>query len=408
MEEENKNENIEETKEIEEQEEQNELDDEEFTYTVDNNNINNDYNKNSEKTSYIYILVGLLVLIIIIVTLVVVVNKKEKKVSGYPGVEAKLVSAAKKYYEKYPEQLPKTDDNAISIEAEKLIQNSFLKPFSEMVDKDVQCTGYVKIYKNDDIYSYFPFLNCGQEYKSTKLSDKIIEENLAQTGESGLYKENNEYIFRGEYVNNYVKFDNETWRILKINDDRSIKMMLIAKKPEKKVWDDRYNVERNSDSGKNDFAVSRILEELEKAYKENTYVSNENKELLIKKDWCIGKIPDTGTTMANLNACSTLYPNLYIGLITVEESLKPSLEENCKNIFDGACTNYNYLSTINVGWTINAGSEKTYTVFSNNQGAVSVKNASTSMIIRPVVNINADVLYKEGNGTETKPYIIQK
>lgn len=266
--------NIEEVEETEE--ELDELDDnEEFTYTVDNNNINNDYKKNYEKNSSIYILVGFVILLIIIITLVVVVNKKEKKASGYTDVESRLVSAAKKYYEKYPEQLPQMSVPT-SIDAEKLIENSYLKPFSEMVDEGVECTGHVKIYKNDDNYAYFPYLNCGTNYKSTKLSDKIKEDNLVTDG-AGLYKINNEYIYRGEYPNNYVKFNNETWRIVKINDDGSIKLISINKKPEKTIWDDRYNNERNGNTGKNDFTVSRILEELKKSYEENKYVSKDNK-----------------------------------------------------------------------------------------------------------------------------------
>lgn len=397
--------NIEEVEETEE--ELDELDDnEEFTYTVDNNNINNDYKKNYEKNSSIYILVGFVILLIIIITLVVVVNKKEKKASGYTDVESRLVSAAKKYYEKYPEQLPQMSVPT-SIDAEKLIENSYLKPFSEMVDEGVECTGHVKIYKNDDNYAYFPYLNCGTNYKSTKLSDKIKEDNLVTDG-AGLYKINNEYIYRGEYPNNYVKFNNETWRIVKINDDGSIKLISINKKPEKTIWDDRYNNERNGNTGKNDFTVSRILEELKKSYEENKYVSKDNKELLIKENWCIGKTEEVDTPIGNLNLCNDIYEDLYIGLLTIDEILIPSLDENCKNIFDGACTNYNYFTEINVGWTLTTGQDKTHTVFSGNQGSIAVKTASAMNNIRPVININPDTLYKSGDGTEKTPYIIGK
>ena len=39
-----------------------ELDNESFTYTVDNNNVSNDYN-HSENKSFIYVIVGVVVLI---------------------------------------------------------------------------------------------------------------------------------------------------------------------------------------------------------------------------------------------------------------------------------------------------------------------------------------------------------
>lgn len=396
--------NIEEVEETEE--ELDELDDnEEFTYTVDNNTNNND-KKNYEKNSSIYILVGFVILLIIIITLVVVVNKKEKKASGYTDVESRLVSAAKRYYEKYPEQLPQMSVPT-SIDAEKLIENSYLKPFSEMVDENVECTGHVKVYKNDDNYAYFPYLNCGTNYKSTKLSDKIKEDNLVTDG-AGLYKINNEYIYRGEYPNNYVKFNNEIWRIVKINDDGSIKLISMSKKLDKTTWDNRYNNEKRGNTGKNDFKISRILEELKKSYEENKYVSKENKELLIKENWCIGKTTEGNTQIENLNLCNDIYEDLYIGLLSIDEILIPSLDENCKNIFDGACTNYNYFTEINVGWTLTASQDNTNIVFLGNQGSIAMKTASAMNNIRPVININPDTLYKSGDGTEKTPYIIEK
>ncbi len=405
MDNEEKNEQIEE--QIEEKEELDELDDEEFTYTVDNNNINNDYNKKYEKDSYIYVLVGFVILLIIIITLVVVVNKKGKKVSGYSDVESRMVSAAKKYYEKYPDQLPKIENVPMSIDAEKLIQSSFLKPFSEMVKENVECTGLVKVYKNDDIYSYFPYLNCGTSYKSVKLKDKIIEDNLATDGD-GLYRINNEYVFRGELPNNYVKFNDSVWRIVKINDDGSVKLLLIEKKPEKIVWDDRYNNERKSKTGKNDFGISRMVDTLKKAYEENKYVNKDNKELLIKKSWCIGKSSEDITEISNLDVCNDTYDDLYIGLLTIDEPLISSLDDTCVKIYDGSCTNYNYFADINVGWTLTANSNRTDEVFMVDQVSLDIKNASYKNIIRPVVNINSDALYKTGDGTEKNPYVIGK
>ena len=391
----------------EESEELEELDEEEFTYSVDNNNVTNDYNRNYEKKSYIYIFVGFIILLIIIITLVALANNKTKKISGYPDVESRMVAAAKKYYEKYPDQLPNMENVPMSIDAEKLIQSSFLKPFSEMVKDNTECTGHVKVYKNDDIYSYFPYLNCGTAYKSTKLGDKLVEQNLVTDGD-GLYRINDEYIFRGEYPHNYAKFNGETWRIMKINDDGSIKMIQLSKKATKNIWDDRYNNERNGNTGKNDFKISRMLDTLKSGYEENKYVKKENKELLVKKNWCIGKVSEGGANIADLNLCSETYDNLYIGLITIDEVLITSLDDTCNHIFDGSCTNYNYFDKINVGWTLTTGSKKTYTVFSANGATIDVKSASSMSVVRPVVNINADVLYNTGDGTKKNPYVIGK
>lgn len=408
--EENIKENIEQSEEIEEaevDESESELgDQEEFTYTVDNNNINNDYNKNSdEKKSYIYMMIGFIILVIIIVVLVIFVNKSNNSGDAYTEIENKLVTGAKNYYEKYPDQLPLIDGNKESVTAETLIENSFLKPFSEMVEEGVSCTGYVNVFKNEDEYAYFPFLNCGVEYKSIKLQDKIIEDNITTTGD-GLYSVNDEYIFRGEYPNNYVKFNNKTWQIIKINADGSIKIILNEGKMEKVIWDDRYNNDRNGYIGINNFRVSRILESLNQLYDDNTYVDEKNKTLLVKQDWCIGKIGEESTPLSELNLCSDVYSNLYVGIVNVEEVLQASLDSTCQNSFDISCTNYNYMNSINTGWTLNTSSNNSYSVFTSDGGAVSIRNASTNNVLRPVININGNVLYESGDGTIETPYII--
>ena len=46
---------------------------------------------------------------------------------------------------------------------------------------------------------------------------------LNNASESGLYSLNNRYIFSGNSVENYLKFNNETWRILSIEEDNTVR-----------------------------------------------------------------------------------------------------------------------------------------------------------------------------------------
>lgn len=381
------------------------LDNETFTYKVDNNNISNDYNQSnySDNKSYIYIIVGVLVLFSVIFILVLIANGKSKS-SSYSDIEKRMVSAAKKYYEKNSDLLPISDDSSVSVSTDTLINNSFLKPFSEMVDDGVNCSGDVNVFKNSDDYSYFPYLNCGQEYVSERVSDRIIQ-NVVTSGD-GLYKVNDEYIYKGEFPDNYVNFDGKEWRILRVNSDGSIRLISTEKKVDKTVWDDRYNSDKESYVGINSFEVSRIIDYLKKAYTDNAYVSNLNSNLLVKKDWCIGKVPENDSLIDSLDLCSDVYSDMYIGLVNVDEVLIPSLASNCDSLYDIECTNYNYFFNINVGWTLNASKDRSYVVFSSNGGSLSNKNASTTDYIRPVININGNVLYSGGTGTQSDPYLI--
>lgn len=379
-------------------------DDNSFTYRIDNGQKSNKNYNYDDKKSFLYIAIGLIVLIGIIFVLVKVANSKKGKNAGYSNIESKMVSAAKSYYKKNSDKLP-LDDNSISVSIETLVENNNLKPISEMVKDGVSCSGYVTVYKNSEDYVYFPYLNCGSDYESKRLNNKIIEDSLVTSGD-GLYKNDEDYIFRGEYPNNYVEFDDSNWRIVKINSDGSIKLLNVEKKINRKPWDDRYNSSKSGYVGINDFRVSRILEFLQSSYEKNTYVSSSNKDLLVKSSWCIGKISSKDAPIASLDVCSDVYDDLYIGLLNVNEVLISSISEKCINMYDTDCTNYNYFFKINTGWTLNASSEDTYSVFSTNDGSVSVKKASLAGYVKPVININSNVLYKSGTGTSDDPYII--
>lgn len=383
-----------------------ELSDESFTYTIDNNNINNDYNKGNydDSKSFVYIIAGALILVFIIVLLVVFANKGNSKAKGYSNVESRMVSAAKSYYGKYTDKLPVMDGSNVNVSAETLIENSFLKPFSEMVDEGVSCSGYVNVFKIGEDYSYFPYLNCGADYESSILSKKISS-SVVTTGD-GLYNVGDKYIFRGEYPNNYLKFNDKMWRIIGINSDGSIKVIYSDKKVDRNSWDDRYNSSKDSYVGINDFRVSRLLEYLNDIYDNNTYISKSNKGMLVKHDWCIGKVSQDGALISSLNLCSDTYSDSYIGVVQIDDILLPSLDSKCSNVYDVECTNYNYFFTINTGWTLNAVLDNSYSVFNSNGGSVTYKNASTSGYVRPVINLNSNILYKSGTGTSDDPYVI--
>ena len=388
---------------ISENEELADLDQETFTYTVDNNNVNNDYNKSvyNDKKSYVYILIGVFTLIFIIVLLIVFVNKGKSKDTKYTDIE----SAAEKYYDKHSDMLPVMDGSTITVTTDTLIEESFMKPFSEFVSDDVSCNGYVSVSNSGDEYVYFPYLKCDGEYESLKLSQKIISENLVTSGD-GLYNTSSGYVYRGEYPNNYVTFNDKSWRIMGINSDGSLKLIYNDKKVQKNSWDDRYNSEKESYTGINDFRVSRLLEYLTKAYDDNEFVDAKNKKLLVKYDWCIGKVSDSDSLISDLNLCSDVYSDTYIGVVSISDILIPSVDPNCNSIFDIECTNYNYFFNINTGWTLNAISDNSYVAFSSNGGSLYTKNASAENSVRPVININGNILYKSGDGTLDHPYDI--
>ena len=122
---------------------------------------------------------------------------------------------------------------------------------------------------------------------------------------------------------------------------------------EKVAWDDRYNDSANGYYGINNFGLSRILEYLNNVYANGNYLSDKNKNYLVKGNWCVGKMSENNVAINSLNLCNETYDGLYIGLIQADDVLIPSLDSNCKNIYDSSCTNYNYFTYNNTGWTLN-------------------------------------------------------
>ena len=340
-------------------------------------------------------------LILIIILIVIIANMFSGGIKSYKDLENELVSSAEKYYKDNSDKLPTTDGAMVSVSDSTLVENGYIKELKKLYSKDT-CSATVEVIKSGDDYLYNPILKC-EEYTTKTLFDELTS-NVVSEG-SGLYLKNNEYIFKGEYINNYVKFDNKTWRIVGI-DENGIKMYLINEKLEKDVWDDRYNLEKKSDYGKNIYDTSRIKVYLENAYENNKYVSEKNKKYLVNATWCIGSIKE-GTLISDVNLCNKTMQG-HIGLLEVSDYAKASLESSCKRIDDAQCVNYNYMIGLSgTYWTLNSYSENTYEVYAITSNGIESYRASKTNSIMPVIYLNSHTLISSGNGSKEKPYIVR-
>lgn len=359
-----------------------------------------------DKKSYMYIGIGLGVVVVIITIIVIIVNGIGNRKKSYEEALGELKEAAVKYYKKNPELLPVNETGIVTIKSDKLIETDYLKSFIDLIRDGENCTGEVSVTKVGDDYLYIPYLECGDNYTSVRLSDYVTSSDNVVTSGDGLYLDNGEYIFRGEYPNNYIKFDDKLWMIIGVDKEKSLKLVLINEDFDKKAWDDRYNADKNTNVGINNFSVSRIKEYLEKVYSEDKFVSKNKKSYLMKKDWCIGKLSSDDVAISSLNLCGDVYSG-YMGTLTATDVLKSSLDSTCVNIYDGQCQNYNYFQEFNAGWTMNAVSDNTYDVYMTNGGGITYSKALSSQNIRPVIYLNPNILYSSGNGTDKDPYIVK-
>lgn len=326
---------------------------------------------------------------------------------SYQKIEDKMQKAAIQYLkDNHVDVSLPTENEIIKISVDDLIANKNIKNLDKYVkDKNVSCTGNVVVRKQDDDYLYIPYLDCGEAYKTITLKDYIMENVGTVDHGDGLYYLNNEYIYRGEYINNYVKFAGQNWRIIKIDADGNIKLLQETTKV-RNNWDNRYNVDSKSSVGINNYELSRVNKRLEEIYDE--IFSDDDKKYIATKALCVGKRYIGDTTKDGVTECAEVLKNQKIGLIQINEYLMASLDENCNKIRDGACQNYNYLAKYkDEWWTITPNASNTNGVYAIVGGNTNTDNASASKVIMASIYLNSDVIYVSGDGTVDNPYIFK-
>lgn len=358
------------------------------------------------------LIIGMGIFMLVIIFLLMFVScTTGSKVYTYEEVEDLLVTKVMNKY-KDSDYLPK-DNSRLEVSINDLISNGDMKNINEYVGNQDSCSGKVTIINNNGYYLYVPYINCGSKYKTNTLYDKLVNDSVTSTG-NGLYKVNDEYIFKGDNVNNYVSIEDTTYRIISINSDESIKLMNMSKGDKvSAVWDDRFNIDKNMDFGINNYSLnglnSRIKDTLESMYSGNEYFSDVEKAYFIPYEYCIGKRSLSESDNSGNIECSLKSEKYPIGLLSLYEYYRATLDGNCNGIESESCANYNYLSSDDLGsiWTMTADKDSSYRVYKISNGKPGLSNASNLGNIRVVVNVNGELVVESGNGSKDNPYIIK-
>lgn len=183
----------------------------------------------------------------------------------------------------------------------------------------------------------------------TLLSEYIIN------NENDITKKNNIYLFNGNTNNNYVLYNNLIWRILKINSDTSIKLIL----------DDYLNMLPKKD-------IDLFLKNLEN-----------NLDLSYLKENITCK--DEFTSIDNIT-CNKLEKDEYVSLLSVYEYI---------NTFNNDKT----FITNEKMWLYNG-------YVHTNKDKLSISDEDNYYEIKPVITVKNNTLYKSGNGSKDNPYIV--
>lgn len=234
------------------------------------------------------------------------------------------------------------------------------------------------------IYSYKLIHYYRLEHKQSFLTTNNLYETLKNKpityNNSGLYKIDNNYYYKGKVTDNYLYYSARLWRIISFNDN-GIKL-ITEDTQTSMVW-----------STENNYKNSYIYNWLNITDKEHSGIFinslNNYKNYLIKHSWCTDIV-----TKDNQTCNDTL--NNYVGLISIEEYLKAGGIES-------------YLNNNNYFWTINASENNIWYIFDKG-GINDETNDDTgyhSYGVRPSIVLDTNTPLYKGDGTKDNPYIIE-
>ncbi|HHW69462.1 MAG TPA: hypothetical protein GX747_03910 [Tenericutes bacterium] len=326
----------------------------------------------------------------------------ERNVS-YEKLESMMLNAAKRYFDS--EGLPDVDGQTKEVSIPNLVSSGYLKSLDKLTN-DTTCSGYVKVNNNGGYNLFIPYLKC-KDYKTKTLSD-AIKSNITTSG-AGLYEINNEYVFKGEFVSNYVKFANSIWRIIKIDKDNNIRLIRTKRLENNEPWDDRYNTSKNANVGINIYNVSRIKEKLNSVYNNPKIFTENDKKHIVSSNVCVGKRSLNNPSLNNTDLCSEVVENQFLSLVDITEYYNASLDSDCKSLNDLSCQNYNYFTDFYVsGWTTTAVLENTYEVYKTILGEPCKNNAYEQNYFYIVLHVSGNEKHLSGSGTSEDPFIIEE
>ena len=246
------------------------------------------------------------------------------------------------------------------------------------------------------------------------------------TDESGLYKSTATntgaptYYFRGKVENNYVSFAGQIWRIVRINEDGTIRIVTQNGINNDTTYRFSYNAGSYNYMYYSNSGVKNVLE--------SWYNTNiENKTDLVSRvasgnyycEQAKTKYTDSATSGSAIIPTYTDYiPDFKcttdennkglvsssVGLLTYDEIVRAGGYHGKDN------TNY-YLSNSNVNWwTMSPGGftsshSSVWVVYST--GDINSNYVSNDFAVHPVLNLKSDTEISKGTGTSSDPYVIK-
>ncbi len=227
------------------------------------------------------------------------------------------------------------------------------------------------------------------------------------------------YYFRGDVENNYVSFVGFTWRIIRINEDGTIRIILVNG-----INDTAYVFNSNDDNKLYMYYTnSNAKTQLERWYQTNIASNTKYFSKVASGNYFCeqAKVAYASSYASSSGANMTVYSSYIpdfrcstdgngyglvsasIGLITYDEIVFAG------GYYNQANSNYYLSDGTSYYWTMSPsgfGGSIAHMWYMESSGLIHRIRVSRLESLRPVINLNVDVIIT-GNGTSTDPYVIQ-
>ena len=228
-------------------------------------------------------------------------------------------------------------------------------------------------YGSRTVYFYFNSKKVSDD--NIILNTQILKDNL---NSKTFKKIGKNYYFFNNPENNYLKYSNILWRIVKINEDNEI--LLITEEPITSLtygeeYNESYPIQwmNNINNTKNTGILENNITNI--------------KDYLVKTNTCINNITD----IKNVK-CNKTNKDYYFSLLDIKDYINTGYTNSFINN-----SYYNYLANKNEDeiW------------FIDSDGELNTNDGSEILGIKPTITLKANINYIKGTGTEDAPYIIE-
>ena len=229
------------------------------------------------------------------------------------------------------------------------------------------------VYYGSRLYKYYKIYNPKNEAGEVLLNlpSKIIDDSQVVESGSGLYLINNNYVYKGDEVDNYILIGDMLFRIIRINADKTMDLVM-DEYVNKVIWNEEITT----------YDKSSI-----KTYLEKTILPIINNDYLVKTTYCTDKVYELSEV-----SCDDTDNNSYIRLLGINDYLN-SLDDDAS-----------YMSGDYV-WLYNSGKNNAW---HTTEKYLSNSKPNNLYGVKGVITLKNSVTYLKGTGTKENPYTLEE